>query len=123
MKLAFRNKYSFGYSEKEVPLKINMWTIEAIGKEFGVEFYQVQDIAKRQNFDFMVQLLHKSYLTACHELFDKGKLKKRKPEYTVTQAILWYEHLNQTSQKEVMQMLQEFSTGLSKASKKKVKDE
>lgn len=124
MKLAFKN-WGTGYSYKEVPIKINIGTIEDVGKEFGVEFWRVWEIAKENSFDFKVELLYQGYLTA-HCEAHKARQVKGFPKYTRINACIWADpdHLTSRSETALFNMLQELITGLKKIDvKKKVKDE
>ena len=97
MKLAFKN-WSFGFSEKDVPIRLNIGTLEAVCKALKIEFWQIGETIKKNNFDFMVQLLYQGYITACKESY-------KKPKHTESQAILWNEHISKESQKEFIEMV------------------
>ena len=123
MRLAFKN-WGAGYSYKEVPIKINIGTIEDVGKSFEVEFWKVWEIAKSNAYDFKVELLYQGYLTAHCEAHKRKEIKGF-PKYTRTNACIWAdpEHLTSKSEKELYEMLQQMIAGLKKVEiKKKVKE-
>lgn len=105
MKLAFKNRM-FGYSEKEVEITLNIGTLEAVCKSLGIEFFQIGDEIKKNNFDFTVELLYQGYITACKDRYEKSKLKYyRTPEYDRINAILWNEHISKEAQKEFLEKM------------------
>lgn len=113
MRLAFKN-WGFGYSEKEVPVIFKIGTLEDVCNAFKIEFWQIGDKIKEESFDFSVELLWQGYLTACKESYTK-------PKYKEIQAILWYEHLSQKSQKEFTVLVNELFGKITEAyTKKKV---
>lgn len=116
MKLAFKNRFSFGYFEREVPIMINMGTLEAAGKQVGVEFWEIPEKVKDKSYDFILAILYQGYLTACKESF-------KKPKYNFSHAVVWYEYISQKSQVEFTGMMQEFIGKIKGPDKKKVTTE
>ncbi len=110
MRLAFKNGFSFGYSEKEVNVTLNIGTLEAVCKALEIEFWQITDEVKKNNFDFTVELLYQGYITACKEKF-------RKPKYDRAKAILWHEHMSKAAQKEFMEKMTELFGAIAKMGK------
>lgn len=94
MKLAFRN-WTYGFSEKEVEITLNIGTLEAVCKSLGIEFWQIADEVKKNNFDFTVELLYQGYITACKDRYQK-------PKYDKVKAILWNENLSKEASKEFL---------------------
>jgi len=116
MKLAFKNKYSFGFTEKEVDITLNLGTLEAVCKSLGIEFYQISETVKKNNFDFTVELLYQGYITACKDKFQK-------PKYNTVHANIWNEQMSKSAQSEFvekMTLLFGEITKMTKTSKKKV---
>lgn len=99
MRLTFKRRFGFGFTERDVPITLNLGTLDAVCKALNIiGFRQISDIVKKNNFDFTVELLYQGYLTACKEKF-------RKPKYDREKAVLWYEHMSHSSQKEFMEMM------------------
>ena len=114
MRLAFKNRFSFGYSLKEVEITLNIATLEALCEDNELEFYDIGNDKKITPYDFMTELLYHGYITAC-------KNKYKKPGYTKTQAIIWNENLSQTARKELQVKINELVGKTTKlTSKKKV---
>lgn len=117
MKLAFKNKYSFGFSEKEVEITLNIGTLENVCKALNIEFYQIGDAVKKNNFDFTVELLYQGYITACKDRYEK-------PKYTLINAGYWKEYMSQTAGNQLMEKMTGLFGEITKMSgpvKKKVK--
>jgi hypothetical protein len=100
MKLAFK-RYGSGYSEKEVPVIFNILTLKMVCKEFGVDFKGIDEIRKKEPYEFMVELLYQGYISACKESY-------KKPKYGKEKAILWYEKMSQTTQDELVKLMSDF---------------
>ncbi len=113
MKLAFKSKWSFGYREKDVPILINMGTLEAVCNMIGVEFYSLTDSMKDKSTDFFIALLYQGYITACKESY-------KRPKYKFLHAVVWFEYISQKSQKELVDMVQNFVGKYQVTDKKKV---
>jgi hypothetical protein len=115
MRLVFK-RYVFGFVEKDIPVVLNIGTLEAVSKALGIEFWQIAAEMKRDAFEFGVQLLYQGYLTACKESF-------KKPKYTELHAVIWYEHMSKEATKEFMDMMTRLFGEITKtwARKKKVK--
>lgn len=115
MKLKFK-RLRFGFTEKEVEILLNIGTLEAVCRSLEIEFWQIADEIKKNNFDFIVELLYQGYITACKERF-------RRPKYDRVKATIWYEHMSKESQKEYFQMMTDLFGEITKMSgvKKKVK--
>lgn len=113
IKLPF--KKSFGYTEKEVPILINMGTLENVCVMLEVEFGDLSDSLKEKGTDFFVAIMYQGYLSACKEVYQK-------PKYTFHHAVIWQEHISQGSMKKLLRMVETF-IGKYKItdSKKKVK--
>jgi predicted nucleic acid-binding OB-fold protein len=111
MKLAFK-KFGIGFTEKDVPILLNIGTLEAVCNELGIEFWQITDSIKSNNIDFTIELLWQGYLTACKEKF-------KKPKYKKIQACIWYEHLSQSAQKEFTEIMTDLFGKISKTYVKK----
>lgn len=119
MRLAFKNGFSFGYSERDVPITLKIGTMEDLCLEFGIHFYQIGDKIKKDNAEFMTELLYQGYRTACKEAF-------KKPKFDRVKAILWYNHLSKEAEREFSEKLAQLLSGMTKmsapkADKKKVK--
>lgn len=100
MRLAFK-RLGFGFTEKEVEITLNLGTLEAVCKALEIKFGKMCDEIKKDNFDFSCELLYQGYITACKDRYEKSKLKYfRTPEYDRVKAILWYEHMSQSANKE-----------------------
>ena len=114
MRLAFKN-FSFGYTLKEVPITLKIGTLEDTCNTLGIEFWQMGDYLKKENIDFITELLYQGYVTACKESF-------KKPKYSRIKAIIWYEHMTKEAQKEFMGLMTDLFGKLQKSGdKKKVK--
>ena len=111
MRLAFKN-WGIGYSEKDVPIVLKIGTLEDVCKAFGIEFWQISEKIKEEGFDFSIELLWQGYLTACKESF-------KKPRYKKIQAIIWYEHLSQSAQKEFSALASDLFGKVTETSTKK----
>ena len=116
MKLAFKNRFSAGYNYKEVPIELNIGTLEAVCEMLNIDFWQIGKTIKDKDYDFLVALLYQGYLTTC-----KGKFEK--PKYDLFHAAVWYEYLPQDSQREFVGMMQALLGKLKRGDKKKVKVE
>lgn len=114
MKLAFRNKWGFGFSEKEVDVKFNLGTLESVCKALEIEFWQISDTVKKNNFDFTVELLYQGYITACKD-------KYQKPKYDLVHAAYWYDQMSKTAQDDFKVLMTELFGEISKMSKEKGK--
>ena len=117
MRLAFRN-WSFGFKLKEVPVTFNIGTIESVCKGLGLEFWQLNDFMKKNNYDFTVELLYQGYITACKDSY-------KKPKYTRSHAIVWHENMSKLAQDEFLEMMKLLFGDIEKmaGTKKKVKVE
>jgi hypothetical protein len=115
MRLAFKN-YGFGFSEKEIEITLNLGTLEAVCKSLGIEFWQISDEIKKNNFDFTVELLYQGYITACKDRY-------KKPKYGYEKAIIWNENLSKSAQKEFLDKMTALFGEITKmaGSKKKAK--
>jgi hypothetical protein len=117
MKVFFKNKWSRGYHEKEITVVLNFGTLEPLCRDLGIEFHQLDEYTKKNNFDFMCLLLYWGYITACRERYQK-------PKYTKTQAIVWYSLISKEAEAELKQLLIDLSGSIQKmakpTSKKKV---
>ena len=122
MKLAFKNRFSAGYKYREVPIKLNIGTLEAVCDMLNIDFWQMGKTIKDKDFDFMVALLYQGYLTACKETYIRSKKSSYPtPEYKLFHAAIWYECMGPASQKEFVGMMQILLGKLKKGDKKKVK--
>ena len=113
MKLAFRNKFSFGYREKEVPIVLNIGTLEATCDMLGIEFHQIGEILQNKDYDFILSLLYQGYITGCKELYQK-------PKYKFSHAVIWHEYMSKKSQEEFVALTQKLIGKLQGKDKKKV---
>jgi hypothetical protein len=111
MKLAFRNKF-FGYSEKDVPVTLNIGTIEAVCKALEIEFWQIPERAKNTKSEFTIELIYQGYITACKDSY-------KKPKYDYAKAIFWYEMMSKEAEKEFTNKMTELFGEISKMSGKK----
>jgi len=112
MKLAFKRILAFGFYEKEVPIILNLGTLEAICRALSIEFWQIAEAIKKNNHDFTLQLLYQGYIMACKDRY-------KKPKYTIKEAAVWKEYLSQSSQKELLIMITTLFGEITKASVKK----
>jgi len=115
MKLAFKNKYSFGYSVKEVEIVVNMASIELACNELKINFWQMSDFATKNPYDYMVELLYASYIIACQK-------KYQKPKYTKVNAIIWNENMSLQARKEFSDKINVFVAGITNPEKGKKKE-
>jgi hypothetical protein len=116
MKLAFK-RFGFGYVEKEVPVILKIGTLEDVCSDLNIEFWQISETIKKDNYDFMSTLLFQGYITACKESF-------KKPKYDRVKSFIWFGHLSKESEKELMSRMQTLigdMKKMSKPDKKKVK--
>lgn len=120
MKLAFKNKWGSGYSEKDVPILLRFGAIESLCMELGIDFFQIDGYIKKNNYDFMSGLLWHGYLFAMFE--DLKTNKKAKIIYTEVDAIFWWENISQKSKDELNKKMIELSGEIKKMAgpKKKV---
>jgi len=117
MKLAFKNRFSFGYREKDVPILMNFGTLEAVANMLGIEFHELSETnLSEKGADFFIALLWQGYITACKESY-------KKPKYKFFHAVIWYEYINQKSQKQLVEMMQNFIGKYKVTDKKKVTDQ
>lgn len=124
MKLAFKNRFSAGYNYKEVPIELNIGTLESVCEMLNIDFWQIGKTIKDKDYDFLVALLYQGYLTACKEAYIRsGKSSYPTPEYSFLHAAVWYEYLPQDSQREFVGMMQALLGKLKRGDKKKVKVE
>jgi hypothetical protein len=120
MKLAFKRKFGFGFSEKDVEITLNIGTLEAVCEALNIAFYQISASLKNNDFDFLSELLFQGYITAC-------KNKYQKPKYNPLHSIIWREYLSVESQKELQQKITvlfgdiEKTTGVKKKVEKKTR--
>jgi len=119
MKLAFRTIW--GYREKEVDILLNIGTLLNVSKGLGIEFFEIADKMKVDNYNFTVEMLYQGYISACVERYKNHK-SKRYPIYTRSHAQLWTEHLSKEATKEFIDKMTELFGELSKTTvnKKKV---
>lgn len=96
MKLAF--KRIFGYIEKEVPIQFNISTLISVSKALGIDFNEIVETAKNKPDEFMTELLWQGYITSCKE-------KYKKPKYTRSYALVWYNHLSKEAYKELNELI------------------
>jgi len=115
MKLAFKN-FSFGFSVKEVEITLKIATLEALCKDLNIEFWQIGEQVKKNDFDFRLELLWQGYITACKDRYEKPKYGKEK-------AVIWNEYLSKEALKEFTKKTNNLYGDISKMSgvKKKVK--
>jgi hypothetical protein len=116
MKLLFKN-WSYGFSERDVPIEFKIGTLEDTCLAFNIDFWQIKDEVKKNEFDFMAEFLYQGYLTACSEIL-KHK-KKAKIKYSKVQAIIWYEHMSGAAKKELQEKITILSSGIVKMTGKK----
>jgi hypothetical protein len=117
MKLAFRNKFFKGFTKKEVDILLNLGTLESLCKDLEIDFWQMDEYAKKDNYDFMVNLLYCGYIADCKEHY-------KKPKYTLTQAFIWFENMSYEAKNELNEKMVELSGEIQKMSsrsKKKVR--
>ena len=111
MRLAFK-RLGFGFTEKDVDVLLNIGTLEAVCKSLDIEFWQIADEVKKNNFDFTVELLYQGYITACKDQY-------KKPKYDKTKAILWNDNMSKSAQKEFMEKMTDLFGEITKMSCKK----
>jgi hypothetical protein len=99
MKLAFKKRFGAGYFEREVPVMLNIGTLEAVCDMLKIEFHQIGESLKERDYDFIVALLYQGYITACKDRYEK-------PEYSLLHAAVWHEYMSQKSQQEFVKMMQ-----------------
>lgn len=105
-------KHLFFYKEKPVEITFRIGTLEDLCDELGIEFWQITDYLKENEFDFSYLLLFHGYLTACHRSY-------RKPKYTKVHAAVWYNYMSVDEKKKFLQMLTELFGKVSGSYKKK----
>jgi hypothetical protein len=124
MKLAFKRKYGFGFVEKEVPIILNLGTLEAVCKALKIEFWQITEVLKKNDFDFIVELLYQGHISAYKEILSKlSRLELRlgliPPKYGPEKAVIWKEYMSQTAQKEFTELMTVLFGELTKSADKK----
>jgi hypothetical protein len=117
MKLTFKRR-AFGFYEKEVEITLTIGTLESVCKALGIEFYQIADEIKKNNFDFSCELLFQGYIQSCKDSY-------RKPKYERAKAIVWMEYMSKETQREFIEKMTELfgtvtKTAKIKTTKKKV---
>jgi len=118
MKLAFKRRFGLGYHFKEVEIMLNFSVLEAVARDFKVDFWQLSEVMKGQEreYDMTLSMLYNGYLAACKERY-------KKPKYTLHHAVVWRENMSVTALKEFNQMIIELCGQLKGATvKKKVKE-
>jgi hypothetical protein len=114
MRLAFKNKYSFGYSLKEVEITLNLAAIESACKELNIELWQMPDYARKNAFDYMTELLYAGYIIACKDRY-------KKPKWSKINAIFWNEQMSITARDEFTEKINVFISGTNNPTKSKKK--
>jgi hypothetical protein len=109
MKLTFKRR-AFGFYEKEVEITLNIGTLEAVCHSLGIEFYQIAEEVKKNNFDFSCELLWQGYLTSCKDSY-------RRPKYDKVKAIIWMEYMSKESQKEFVEKMTSLFGAITKTTK------
>lgn len=117
MRLPFKRRFGLGYVERDVPIALNLGTLEMVCKALKIEFWGIADTIKKNDYDFVLELLYQGYITAIVELFKQGH--KVKIEYNLTHAVIWKEYMSHKSQKEFADMMTELFGQLSKTTIKK----
>ena len=116
MKLAFKRRFGFGYYEKEIPVTFNIGVLERACKALDIELYDIGTALRRDDYDFLTRLLFEAYTESCRERYQR-------PKYNFCNAVIWKEHISQTSLKEFMDQLEELFGSLTNSAeegKKKV---
>jgi len=98
MRLAFKRRFGFGYVERDVPVTLNIGTLEAVCKALKIEFWQIGETLKKDNFDFVTELLYQGYVSACKDRY-------RRPKYGREKAVIWKEYMSQSAQREFTDMM------------------
>ena len=112
-------KHLFFYKEKPIEIVLNIGTLEAICDDLKIDFWQIGEKVKENEFDFSSLLLYYGYITACQK-------KYKKPKYNKTHASIWYNYMSIPEKKKFIQMMTELFGKMSsayKGDKKKVKTE
>ena len=112
MKVAFNTLW--GYKEKEIEVTINIGTLEAASKGLGIEFFQVSKSMQDDIRNFSIEILWQGYITAC-------KNRYKKPKYTRSHAMIWYEKMSKEATKEFVDKMTGLFGELTKASVSKKK--
>lgn len=112
MRLAFQNKWTEGFTEKEVEITLCIATLEALAKDMGIELWEISDRVKKEPAIFMIELLYYGYIVA-------GKDKYEKPKYNKSNAVLWYEKMSREAQAELLEKINLLSGEIDKMSGKK----
>lgn len=114
MRLAFKNKWGNGFTEREVPVMLRIGTLEDIKEAKGVDFSGMVEMIKSDLDEFMRLILYHGYLTACQKQY-------KKPQYKENHAYYWYAKLDQEARKELnTKMTMLFGEMKGEGSKKKV---
>jgi hypothetical protein len=128
MKFAF--KKGRGFIEKEVDIIFNFGVLESLCRDLKIDFWEMDSFAKKDTYQFTVNLLYQGYLTFYKENLlaarKRGRLFAylfllRNPMYKPTDAVIWYEKMNQESQKELKQKMIELSGEIMKIARPKSK--
>jgi len=100
MKLSLPFKSWFFYKEKPVEITFNIGTLEALCNDLKINFWQIPDYVKTNDFDFSSLLLYHGYVTTCEK-------KYRKPKYTKHHASIWYNYMSVDEKKKFIGMMTE----------------
>ena len=98
MKLVFKRRFGLGYVEREVPVTLNLGTLEAVCKALKIEFWQIGEAIKKNDFDFIVELLYQGYISACKDRYQR-------PKHGHEKAVIWKEYMSQSALKEFTEMM------------------
>lgn len=117
MKLTFRKIGGF-YKDKDIPITIDLGTLEDTCEGLGIEFHEITETLKNRNYDFSIELLWQGYITACKDAY-------KKPKFTRSHAIIWNEHLSKEASQEFVKKMTDLlgKIGKTTTNKKKVTTE
>lgn len=112
MNLPFKRRFGLGYVEREVPIALNLGTLEAVCKALKIDFWQISETIKKSDYDFVIELLFQGYITACKDRYER-------PKFTLLHAVIWKEYMSHKAQKEFADMMTELFGSITKATVKK----
>jgi hypothetical protein len=115
MKLVFKRRFGLGYVERDTPITLNLGTLEAVCKSFNIEFWQMAETFKKNDFDFIVEILYQGYISACKDRY-------KRPKYKLSDAATWKEYMSQSAQKEFADLMTDLFGNLTKAAPDKKKE-
>lgn len=104
----------FYFTEKPVDIRLDLGVLEETCKAFGIDFWQIDEKIKENDFDFSVELLYQGYIKGCEK-------KYRRPQFNKIHASIWYQYMNVTEKMKYAGMMRDLFGSVVKAYKPKDK--